>query len=226
MREYMKTRRKQNVNTPNVNIDVNAGVNNDVNVNTDVNSNVNTVNVNAVNNVNVNEPVNKVNNERDKEKEINKEIEKKREEIEKIENVKPARARKDSPKVFQKSSPEVQELFAYWQQKLGHVQSILDTKRHARLDWGLKTYGLDACKKAIDGCAASDWHTGRDPRGNGKRYDDIELIFRDAGKVEGFIKNADTFRGPPLAQKTAEGRADFERLVAEADAALTEEIPY
>jgi hypothetical protein len=46
--------------------------------------------------------------------------------------------------------------------------------------------------KAIDGCAASDWHMGRNP-GN-KRYDDLELIFRNQKQVDMFLTRVENKR--------------------------------
>ena len=41
------------------------------------------------------------------------------------------------------------------------------------------------CKLAIDGCAASEWHNGANPRG--KTYNEITLILRDAEHIEQFV---------------------------------------
>ena len=45
-------------------------------------------------------------------------------------------------------------------------------------------HGADMCKAAISGCANSEWHMGGNPQG--KKYNSIELILRNAEKVEWF----------------------------------------
>jgi hypothetical protein len=80
---------------------------------------------------------------------------------------------------------QVAEVFEHWRTVMGKTQAAkLDDKRRRRIEWGLKGYGLELCKRAIDGCAASPFNMGRND--DGKRYDDIGLIFRDAEKFERF----------------------------------------
>lgn len=84
---------------------------------------------------------------------------------------------------------EVAEVFEHWQQTLNHQKSKLDSKRCNVIKKALKLgYSLEDLKLAIDGCAKSDWHMGKNDRG--RRYDDIELIFRDAKHVEQFMEYA------------------------------------
>ena len=76
-------------------------------------------------------------------------------------------------------------VFAYWQVKLNHPISILDTKREKRIvsrlresrgDWGLLCF-------AIDGALRDDYLMGRDDRAQ-RKYDGIETVFRDRAQVE------------------------------------------
>ncbi len=53
----------------------------------------------------------------------------------------------------------------------------------ARLKEG---YTEDDCRRAIDGCASSDFHMGRDPGNGGQVHNGIDLIFRNGEKLEGF----------------------------------------
>ena len=46
-------------------------------------------------------------------------------------------------------------------------------------------YTVDQLKQAVDGCKASPYHQGGNP--DGKIWDDLELICRDASKVDSFI---------------------------------------
>jgi hypothetical protein len=82
---------------------------------------------------------------------------------------------------------ETAELFEHWRRVMSHPKARLDRKRLARCEWALKHYGLETAKLAIEGCARSDWHMGRDPRSSGRRFDDLGLIFRDAEHVERFL---------------------------------------
>lgn len=84
---------------------------------------------------------------------------------------------------------KTEELFEYWKDKTGHPRARLDDKRRRKLATALRFYSLAECKKAIDGCTKSAWHQGQNP--NGKRYDQISLIFRDAEHVERFMEYDD-----------------------------------
>ena len=80
------------------------------------------------------------------------------------------------------------EIFSYWVEKMGKKRAVMDKKREARIGWAIATYGMEACREAIDGCSSSPWHMGKNPAN--KRYDDISLIFRDAEHVEMFLEHA------------------------------------
>jgi uncharacterized phage protein (TIGR02220 family) len=86
-----------------------------------------------------------------------------------------------------------QEVFAYWQERMGKQRSRLDDKRlsciKARLREG---YSVGDLKEAIDGCRQSNWHQGRNDRN--KVYNDIELICRDAKHVDEFIEECTKWR--------------------------------
>lgn len=61
----------------------------------------------------------------------------------------------------------------------------LDEKRRLKVAAAISDYGVEECKKAIDGCARSDFHMGRNKQK--KRYDDLELILRDQDHIERFL---------------------------------------
>jgi len=96
-------------------------------------------------------------------------------------------ARRNARKsAYEKVLPgEIEELFAFWRETLSK-KALLSDERRPILAWGIVNYGMEKCKMAIRGCAVSDWHMGRNP--NNVRYDSIELIFRDSGKVEWFLE--------------------------------------
>jgi hypothetical protein len=80
----------------------------------------------------------------------------------------------------------VRTVFEYWRHVMNHPGAILDTKRSRAIAARLKAgYSVDQLKLAIDGCKASPWHQGQNDRH--QVYDDIDLICRDAKRVESFI---------------------------------------
>lgn len=99
-------------------------------------------------------------------------------------------------------SAQVSEVFTWWQKAMGKTRAALDNKRKARIEWAIKTYGLESCLLAINGCAASEWHQGKND--NGRKYDDITLIFRDASHTERFIA---------IAEKPAPRKSGFDEWI-------------
>lgn len=81
----------------------------------------------------------------------------------------------------------VAEVFNFWRETMGHGHSRLSTKRDRAIRGRLVKdgFGVGDLKTAILGCKVSPYHQGRNEHGT--VYDDIELICRDAGKVEAFI---------------------------------------
>lgn len=86
---------------------------------------------------------------------------------------------------------EVNEVFEYWKERMGHERARMDAARlkviRARLADGYEV--ADLCL-AIDGCAASAFHMGENDRG--QRYDSITLILRDADHVDKFVRAGET----------------------------------
>jgi len=89
---------------------------------------------------------------------------------------------------------EVSEIFSYWKATLNHPKAKLDDKRSRSIKNAIIKlgYSVEEIKQAIDGCSLSPFHLGQNDEG--KRYDDITLILRDATKVESFI---DMSQRPP-----------------------------
>lgn len=108
-------------------------------------------------------------------------------------------ARKSAHK--QVSPGEVEQLFEFWRTTLGK-KALLSDERRAIVAWAILNYGMETCEMAIKGCSLSDWHMGRNP--NNVKYDSVELIFRNAEKVEGFVEkfkaagNQTTTNGDPF----------------------------
>jgi hypothetical protein len=83
------------------------------------------------------------------------------------------------------SSPQVDQVFAHWLTATGRTtRTRLDTRRRNRILWALDHYPIDEILTAITNAAISPWHAGHNPEG--RRYDDIALILRDAEHLERF----------------------------------------
>ena len=83
---------------------------------------------------------------------------------------------------------EILEVYDYWLLKMRPGRTrvpALDAKRRLKVASAIADYGVEDCIRAIEGCAASDFHMGRNKAN--KRYDDLELIFRDQTHVERFL---------------------------------------
>jgi len=82
---------------------------------------------------------------------------------------------------------QIREVFDYWREVMGHERSRLDAGRsrtvRAMLEAG---YSVDDLKLAIDGCAGSEWHRGKNDRAT--VYDGLGLICRDAEHVDRFMQ--------------------------------------
>ena len=81
---------------------------------------------------------------------------------------------------------QVRELFEYWQAKCGRPRARLDDRRARLIAARLAEYGVDRCRRAIDGAAYAPAVNDR----TGKPYNDIALIMRNAEKFESFEERA------------------------------------
>lgn len=72
-------------------------------------------------------------------------------------------------------------------------QPKLDDKREALIRRAISSYDLETVEAAIRGCSVSDFHQGKNPRN--RKYDDIELILRDAKHIEDFAAIWDSYEG-------------------------------
>jgi len=90
-----------------------------------------------------------------------------------------------------------EEIFNYWQSVMNHPRAKLDNKRHRRIAQALKLgYSVEELKQAINGCSLTPYNMGSNDQN--QRYDDIELILRDAPHIDRFIANAIS---PPVTEK-------------------------
>jgi|TARA_R110000751_G_scaffold109309_1_gene206294 hypothetical protein len=87
----------------------------------------------------------------------------------------------------------ISEVYEYWLQVMRPGRTrvpALDAKRRLKVASAIADYGAADCMRAIDGCAHSDFHMGRNRQN--KKYDDLELIFRDQDHIERFLGSAES----------------------------------
>lgn len=79
------------------------------------------------------------------------------------------------------------EIFAYWQARCHHAQAKPTSDRLGKIRARRRDgYTQEQMLRAIDGAAVAAWVNE-----HGKRFDDLELIFRNGSKLEDFIGRAD-----------------------------------
>lgn len=88
------------------------------------------------------------------------------------------------------SKETVMEIFNFWVKTLRNSlrgpSPVLTPARDKKIRKALELYGSETCLQAIEGCSLSDFHMGKNK--GGRRYDDIELILRDAKHIEQFVQ--------------------------------------
>lgn len=96
------------------------------------------------------------------------------------------------------------DVFAHWRDTLrkGSPRLIFDDERKARVKARLKEgYTVEDLKRAIDGCGQTPHNMGKNDRH--EKYDDLELICRNAAHVDRFMANAK--QGAPAAESPPAG---------------------
>jgi hypothetical protein len=100
----------------------------------------------------------------------------------------------------------VRQVFAHWQTVMDSPRSKLDRKRTKLIADALKLgYSADDLRTAIDGCRVSPFHMGENEKG--AKFNGLELIFRNAEKIDQFIGYA---KSPPAPKKGTNGHAHDE----------------
>ncbi|MBN3755898.1 hypothetical protein G3N95_23335 [Paraburkholderia sp. Tr-20389] len=121
---------------------------------------------------------------------------------------KPKRTRKATTSI-----EDVEAVFDYWKAKREHPRAKLDAKREknirARLADG---YMVAELCQAVDGIAKSAFHMGENDQQT--VYDDVELICRNAGNVDKFIRLADAPSPSSLSKAGAKTAAAAQRWLA------------
>jgi len=96
--------------------------------------------------------------------------------------------------------PVAEQLFDVWRRVCHHERSRFTVDRFEEARPLVAKYGVVTCERAIAG-AAFDPHTTTRRNGSTKRYDDWDLIFRNAGKVEEFANRAPRDWQPTLVEE-------------------------
>jgi hypothetical protein len=94
------------------------------------------------------------------------------------------------PEPAKPAKTNVELVFDYWREKLS-PNAKLDDKRKKILRKALKLYSVDELKKVVDGTLRDDWRMGRDTRTEGKKYIGMDLLYRNAEKIDEMIAKAD-----------------------------------
>ena len=92
-----------------------------------------------------------------------------------------------------KRDDDVLQIFDHWKSTLGHDRAKLDQKRSKQITSALALgYSVEDLCNAITGCSLSPFHMGDNEKG--QRYDTLDLILRNAEKIDQFIG---FYRNPP-----------------------------
>jgi hypothetical protein len=93
-------------------------------------------------------------------------------------------------------TPEMQQIFDYWQERCIHPATEFIDKRKTMLRARLKKFSEAQLISAVDGCAGSEWHMAN-------RQNQFEQIFRAHERVEFFI---DKLNNPETNRSTNNGK--------------------
>lgn len=99
-------------------------------------------------------------------------------------------------------------VFEHWQKAFSHPKAVLDDKRRRLIDARLKQFTVDDLRSAIDGYKLSPFHQGQND--DGKVFDSVELIMRDAHHVEEGMR---FLRAPPRPPPKPEQLSPVERVL-------------
>ena len=105
--------------------------------------------------------------------------------------------------VSTKHDETVKNIFSVWCKKMNSPRSRLDANRKRLITNALKKYTETDLVAAITGCAMSPFHMGMNP--DSKKYNGLDLILRNAEKIEQFIG----FSTNPPAQRKQQTGYDF-----------------
>ncbi len=86
--------------------------------------------------------------------------------------------------------PRPERVFEHWRRVMGkRSTTVFDAKRRKAVEGRLRDgYSVEELCQAVDGCTLTPHNMGQNDRG--ERYDDLELICRDASRVDRFRARA------------------------------------
>ena len=84
------------------------------------------------------------------------------------------------------SDEAISIIWEYWLTVMQSKRAVLDNNRRTAIGSAIYDYGIEGCKRAIDGCASSPFHMGVNKQQ--VKYNGIGLIFRNAEKTEDFMQ--------------------------------------
>lgn len=101
-------------------------------------------------------------------------------------DTKDKRQNTDLPIVPLKNSDSIERIFTHWKTVMNKPAAKLTAERSKKISARLADgYSEETIIRAIDGCAASDFHMGR-TAGSRLQYNDFDLICRNGSKLESF----------------------------------------
>jgi hypothetical protein len=118
----------------------------------------------------------------------------------------------EEPKTAEKPAEAGQEssavvaVFEHWREVMDKPRAQLTEDRRRKIRARLaEGYDVPRCREAIDGCARSDFHMGRQP-GQPTEHNDLTLIMRTGSKLEWFAamqapRKIDPFSGREVTQE-------------------------
>lgn len=102
-----------------------------------------------------------------------------------------------------------QDVFDYWRNVMNHPRAKLDQKRKSKIQAAFRLgFTIEQLKEAIDGCKNTAFNMGENTQR--QIYDGIDLIFRDAEKIERFMGNAKKVSGE---QKTNRALVQMDQIL-------------
>lgn len=113
----------------------------------------------------------------------------------------------------EKSACKSTEVFEHWKLVMNHPKAVLDEKRIKLIKKWLKAgYSPETLMDSITGYTKSPHHMGHND--SGTKYDSIELLLRDAGKIDAGLKHLQTVNNPGESNgyKTNSGLNRHEKL--------------
>jgi hypothetical protein len=86
---------------------------------------------------------------------------------------------------------DVHRVFNHWKQTMKKpAQTRLTPERREKIKARLKNYSVEHLCRAIDGCAGSDFHMGREMGRHDRVFNELTLILRSDSKMEEFANMA------------------------------------